>query len=183
LLQASIVKNHFAICKLQLFIAFVYPDHDGRSVTKFMHQLHPSRWVISRTTCLFPDYGNSVIGNATVIVGVHNSTQSKVEPLLFKTPPICRPLTLLSFIWPPFNKTEYQLSYAMNNASFMDANANGTVALMPPPSIMALFPSGLKVLCHLHLCSNGPGSLNGSTVLSLDSLCLPFDSSPNTNLI
>jgi hypothetical protein len=113
-LQASIVENLFAICKLQLFIAFVHPDHDGRSVTKFVRQLHPGRWVISRTTCSFPDYGNSVVGGTTVIVGVHNSTQSKVEPLLFKTPPTCCPLTLSSFIWPPFNKTEYQLSYAMN---------------------------------------------------------------------
>jgi hypothetical protein len=117
-----------------------------------------------------------------MIVDVHDSTQSKVKPLLFKTPPTRRPLTLSSFIWPPFNKTEYQLSYAMNNASFTDADANGTVALMLPPSIMALLPAGLEVLYHLHLCSNGPGSLNGSAVLSLDSLCLPFDGSPNTNL-
>ncbi len=144
----------------------------NKKYTKFVHQLYPGGWVISCTTCLFPDYGDSVVGNATVIVGVHDSTQSKVEPLLFKTPPSCHPFTLSSFIWPPFNKTGYQLSYAMNDASFTDANANSTVALMPPPYIMALLPAGLEVLYHLHLCSDRSGSLNGSAVLSLDSLCL-----------
>ncbi len=38
------------------------------------------------------------------------------------------------------------------------------------------------MLYHLHLRSNGPGSLNRSAVLSLDSLCPPFNGSPNTNL-
>jgi hypothetical protein len=48
---------------------------------------------------------------------------------------------------------------------------------------LASLPTGLQVLYHLHLSSNGPGSLNGSAVLSLDSLlCLPFDGSSNTNL-
>ncbi len=147
-----------------------------------MRQLHPSGWVISGTTCSFPDNGDSVIGATTVIVGVHNSTESKVEPVLFKTLPTCRSLTLSSVIWPLFNKTEYQLSYAMNDNSFTDANANGTVVLMLPPTIMALLPTGLEVLYHLHLCSDRPGSLNRSAVLSLDSLCTPFDGSSNTNL-
>jgi hypothetical protein len=41
--------------------------------------------------------GDSVIRTTTVIAGIHNSTQSTVEPLLFKTPPTRCPLTLSSF--------------------------------------------------------------------------------------
>jgi hypothetical protein len=64
LLQASIVEQLHAIQKLRLFIAFVHPDHDGRSVTKFVAQLHPHGWIISKTQCSFPDYGNSVVGTS-----------------------------------------------------------------------------------------------------------------------
>jgi hypothetical protein len=41
LLQASIVEQLYAIRKLHLFVAFIHPDHDGRSVTKFATRLHP----------------------------------------------------------------------------------------------------------------------------------------------
>ncbi len=36
LLQASIMEQLHAIQKLRLFIAFVHPDHNGRSVTKIL---------------------------------------------------------------------------------------------------------------------------------------------------
>jgi hypothetical protein len=41
LLQASVVEQLYAIRKLRLFIAFIHPDHDGCSVTKFVTRLHP----------------------------------------------------------------------------------------------------------------------------------------------
>ncbi len=62
--------------------------------------------------CSFPDYGNSVIGTMTVVVGVHTNTQSKVNALLFWTLPTHRPLPLAAFVWQPFNKKEYGLSFA-----------------------------------------------------------------------
>jgi hypothetical protein len=105
-LQALIVDNLFLLRKLRLFVAFVHLDHDGCSVTKFVWQLHDGGWIITRTECSFPDYGNSVMGLTSVVIGVHTSTQSKVEPLLFKTPPTCRLLTLASFIWPAFDKPD-----------------------------------------------------------------------------
>jgi hypothetical protein len=181
-LQASIVDNLFHLCKLRLFVAFVHPDHDGRSVTKFVRQLHNGGWIITRTECSFPDYGNLVVGLTSVVIGVHTSTQSKVKPLLFKMPPTRRPLTLTSFIWPAFDKPDYMLSYAMTDESFNDATANGTIASMPMLAIMATLLARIEVLYHLHLRSTSPGSLNGSAVLSLDSLCPPFNGAPNTNL-
>ncbi len=72
--QASIVIQLQLIRKLNLFIAFVHPDHDSHSVFKFVKQLTSSGWVLSRTTCLFPDFGDSVVGKAPIIVGVHDST-------------------------------------------------------------------------------------------------------------
>jgi hypothetical protein len=116
-----------------------------------------------------------------VIVGIHNSTQSKVQPMLFKTPPMGCPLTLSSFIWPPLNKTEYQLSYAINDDSFTDANANGTVASMSPLPLWPHFPQGLRCCIIFIFAATGQ---EASTVCSsfLDSLCPPFNSFPNTNL-
>ena len=73
-IQTSIVIQLQAIRRLRVFIAFVHPDHDSRSVSKFVTQLDRSGWIISSTKCSFPDYGDSVIGTATIIVGVHTNT-------------------------------------------------------------------------------------------------------------
>ena len=73
-IQASIVTQMQLIRKLRLFVAFVHPDHDGRSVAKFIAQLSHSGWVISSTKCHFPNHGDSVIGTTTIIVGVHTNT-------------------------------------------------------------------------------------------------------------
>jgi hypothetical protein len=61
-LQASIIAQLQAIWKLRMFAAFVHPDHDSRSVFKFVTQLSDSGWVISSTKCSFPNYGDSFVG-------------------------------------------------------------------------------------------------------------------------
>jgi hypothetical protein len=95
-----------------MFVAFVHPDHDSRSSSKFVTQLSNSGWVIFFTKCSFPDYGDSIVGTTTIIVGVHLNTQSKVDTLMFRTPPSSQPLPLAAFVWQPFNKKEYGLSFA-----------------------------------------------------------------------
>jgi hypothetical protein len=102
-IQASIVVQLCIIWKLNVYVAFVHPDHDGRTITKFMSLLKSSSWLLSTTKCLFPDFGNSIIGTMSVMVGVHDSTQSCVEPMSFWVPPLPRPLRLAAFIWQPFN--------------------------------------------------------------------------------
>ena len=82
-LQASIIENLFNLRRLCIFVAFVHPDHDGWSVSKFIRQLHIGGWVITRTVASFPDFGDSVVGTVSVLLGIHTSTQSKVHPLLF----------------------------------------------------------------------------------------------------
>ncbi len=73
-IQASIVTQMQIIRKLPLFVAFVHPDHNGWSIAKFITQLSHSKWVISSTKCYFPDYGDSVVGTTTIVVGVHTNT-------------------------------------------------------------------------------------------------------------
>ncbi len=183
LLQASVVEQLYAIRKLHLFIAFIHPDHDGCSVTKFVTRLHPQSWIISKLVCSFPNYGDLVVGTCSVLIGNHNCTQLKVEPLLFCMPPTWRSLSLSSFIWQPFNVSDYQVSYARDDPSFdTTTETNGTVATLPSPTLSASLPSGLIVLYHLHWHDGNSLSFNGSAVLSLDSLYPQLDGSPNTNL-
>ncbi len=172
-LQASLVEQLCAIRKLHLFVAFIHPDHDGCSVTKFVTRMHPQGWIISK----------SVIGTCSVLIGIHNSTQLKVKPLLFCMPPTRRPLSLSSFIWQPFNVSDYQVSYVHNNLSFdTTTETKGTVATLPSPTLSASLPSRLIVSYYLHRRDGNSLSLNRLVVLSLDSLCPQFYGSPNTNL-
>jgi hypothetical protein len=97
-IQASIVAQLRLIRRLNLFVAFVHPDHDGRSVLKFVKTLTSSGWVISSTKISFPDQGDSIIGMTNILVGIHDSTQSKVDALSFRTPPSPRPLPLAAYI-------------------------------------------------------------------------------------
>jgi hypothetical protein len=97
-IQAAIVTQLRLIRQLNLFVAFVHPDHNGRSVSKFVNQLPSSGWVLSRTTCLFPNFGDSVIGGANLVVGVHDSTQSRTEPISFRIPLSPTPLPLVAYI-------------------------------------------------------------------------------------
>ncbi len=75
-IQASIVRQLRVIRSLNLLVAFVHPGHDSHSVSKFVSQLKPDGWIMSTTMCSFPTLGDSVTGSVSVIIGVHNSTQS-----------------------------------------------------------------------------------------------------------
>jgi hypothetical protein len=55
-IQASIMAQLRIIWKLNVFVAFVNPDHDGRAITNFMSLLKSSSWVLSTTKCTFPDF-------------------------------------------------------------------------------------------------------------------------------
>ena len=171
------VVRHPEFC---LFVAFVYPDHDKHSITKFVTRLHPQGWIILKSVCSFPDYVDLAIGTCSVLIGIHNSTQSKVEPLLFWMPPTWHPLLLSLFICQPFNVSDYQVSYVCNNLLFDTAfESNGAIATLTSATMAASFPSGLVVLYYLHRRDSNLSCLNGSAV---DSLYPQFDGSPNTNL-
>jgi hypothetical protein len=179
--QASIVAQFQAIQKLLLFVAFVHPDHDSRSISKFITQLTKSGWVISSTKCSFPEYGNSIVGTKTIVVGVHMNTQAKADALMFRTPPSSRQLLLAAFVWQPFNKKDYSLSFAREDSLFNDGSMPPLHAALPSASVLSLLPRGLQPLYYLHLQGSDTTILNGAAVLSHDSLCPPFDGLLTTN--
>ena len=132
--------------------------------------------------CSFPTFGDSVTGSASVIVGIHDSTQSQVRPMSFRFPPSPKPLPLAAFVWQPFNKREYAVSLSMTDGSFEADVDSGAVATLPSESVLASLPDTLKPMYYLHARGADSSVLAGAAVLSLDSLCPPFDGSPNTNM-
>jgi hypothetical protein len=142
-LQASIIAQLQAIQKLRMFVAFVHPDHDSRSISKLVTQLSNSGWVISSMKCSFLDYGDSVVGTTTIVVGVHMNTRSKVDTLMFRTPPSSQPLPLAAFLWQPFNKKEYGLSFDREDTSFNDGSMPPLHTALPSASVLSSLPSGL----------------------------------------
>jgi hypothetical protein len=113
---------------------------------------------------------------------VHNSTQSKVEPVLFRTPPSPRPLPLAAFVWRPFNKQEYSVSFAKEDSLFAAESNNGISATLPSASVLASLPVKLKPIYFLHARDSDHSIIAGAAILSLDSLCPPFDGSLNSNI-
>jgi hypothetical protein len=101
-----------------LFVAFVHPDHNSRSILHFVNNLYQMGWVTSSTRMDFTNYGNMVVGHTTIIVGIHNSTESLVEIFKFKTPPRKLPLHLNSFLWRNSNKVGYGISYGREDDDF-----------------------------------------------------------------
>jgi len=118
----------------------------------------------------------------SVIMGIHNSTQSRVEPLTFRFPPSPQPLPLAAYIWQPFNKRKYAVSLSKNDDSFAADIGTGTIATIPSNSELASFPERSKPIYFLHTRDGDSTVLAGTVVYSLDSLCPQFDGSPNSNL-
>jgi hypothetical protein len=176
------INRGAALDDMNLFVAFVHPNHDGQPVSKFFFSTQVFSWVLSTTKCFFPDFGNSITGTALLIVGVHDSTQSKVVQVLLRIPPSPRPLPLAAFVWQPFNKQEYSVSFAKEDSSFTAESNNGISATPPSASILASLPVGLKPIYFLHARDSDKSTIAGTAVLSLDSLCPPLNSSPNSNI-
>ncbi len=179
---APIVVQLQAIRKLSLFVAFVHPDHDGRSVSKFVSQLSTAGWIISTTLCSFPDYSNSVAGGTSIVVGIHINTQSKVKKLQFRMPPSPKPVPLAAFLWLPFNKKEFSISFAKDDESFNDGSTPALTVTLPSSSILASMSRGVSPVYFLHSVNSDATILNGAAILSPNSLCLAFDGSSTTNL-
>jgi hypothetical protein len=133
--------------------------------------------------CLdYTNYGNTVVGHTTVIVGIHNSTESLVEKFQFKNPPRKLSLHLNSFLWRNFNKEEYGISYGHEDDDFGKEPYTGFTASLPSLMISTSIPDGIKSLCFLLSNGSDTSILAGSMVIFWDSLCPPFTSAPNCNI-
>ena len=117
-----------------------------------------------------------------VLVGVRDSTQSRVEAVSFRTPPAPRPLPLAAFEWEPFNCKEYSVLFAKGDKLFTLDGNNGICATTPSSLVASCMPTCLKVLHFLHRRDADTECVASALVLLLESLCPPYNCLPNTNL-
>jgi hypothetical protein len=86
-LQTSIVTELRALCSLQIVVAIVIPDHNGKCVKSFYNVLKSAGWCLTSTDTSFPTHGDTISGSCHIIIGIHTSCAPTVEPLQLKSPP------------------------------------------------------------------------------------------------
>jgi hypothetical protein len=118
-LQLLIVIQLQTLWNLQMIVAIVIPDHDGRCVITFTRQLKSAGWcMLLFNDIFFPDLGNSIAGQCNVVIRIHSSSTTRVKPLELKPPLPISPLPISAFLWEPFNRPEHLVSLARNNNDF-----------------------------------------------------------------
>ena len=187
-LQSQIVKQLRITRSLSIVVAFVHPAHDSRAISlAFVKSLQSDNWIVSDTSVAFHEHGDSVSSSSRLIVAVHGNTEARAAPILFKPPPPVSPKPIGRYIWSPFNTPEHAVSYSRDDSSFNvhavnDAGIPATKAQTPTPAQLAAHPAGVRVKYFLHREDDNPGILPGSSVVSVDGLCPPFDPSDTSNL-
>jgi hypothetical protein len=86
---------------------------------------------------------------------------------------------MVSFIWKPFNKQEYSVSFAGDDESF---GTESITASLQRTHLLRYWQEGVKLIYFLHAWDTDKSILAGMAVLSLESLCPPFDGSTNLNI-
>ncbi len=120
----------------------------------------------------------SIAGACRVVIGIHSSCALTVEPFLLKEPPPTPPQPLGSFLWEPFNRTDYLVSLAKDDNDFCCQDIKFTILTTIPHGV----PTGVIVKYFLHRPDSDENCLTGASVVLPAGLCLPFDACPNTNL-
>ncbi len=157
----------------------IYPDHDVRSVKTFSLNLKSNGWVLSTTDVFYPDLGDTIPGSYHLIIDIHSSCASMVNPLLLKRPPSVLTRPIGKFIWEPFNRPEHAISLACNNADFDKQDTQLKV------STLKLTPNNdrsIIIKYSIHRPDSNDTVLVGSEVISVDGLCPAFNACPNLNI-
>jgi hypothetical protein len=89
------------------------------------------------------------------------------------------PRPLGEFIWEPFNHKEQAILLACDDSNF--AKQETGLQASPPP-IKSDEAAGVSVQNHLHHPNADASATIGSTVISIDGLCLVFNACPNPNI-
>ena len=187
-IQSNIVRQLHIIRSLSLVVAFVHPDHDGRSMSNaFVKRLSADGWIFHDTSVEYSVYGDTIPGTSRLIVGVHSNTEERCQAFELKTPPPTPPRPQARFIWAPFNRPDHALTYADGDKSF-NLHAVNEHELPPvrvsPVSVrtQATLPKGVLYRYFLHRAHDNPSIVAGSAVVCVDGLCPPFDPTSNSNL-
>ena len=178
-LQATIVSQLCAIQSLQMIVAIIIPDHDGRCVKSFTASLKSTGWCLSSTETTFPTHGDTILSSCRIIIGIHSSCASTVEPLTLKPPPPSLTCPIGLSLWEPFNRPEHSMSLAKDDDDFMRQDVK-FIAIPTEPTVT--IPPGVLVKNYLHGHHSDASMLAGAAVVSSDGLCPPFDASPNKNM-
>ncbi len=157
----------------------IHPDHDGRSVKTFSSNLKSNGWVLSSTDVFYPDLGDTISGSCRLVVAIHSSCTSTVDPLLLKRPPSVPLRPLREFIWEPFNRPEHAISLAQDNADF---NKQDSRLKVSNPKLDQNTDRGVIIKYYIHRPDADDTLLVGSEVISIDGLCPAFNACPNSNI-
>jgi len=177
-LQLSIFAQLRLIRSLSIVVAVAIPDHDGRSISAFTRGLTAANWKLSSREVSYQDIGDSIADSCTIIIAIHSSCASNVEPITLKTPPSVTPQPIRAFVWEPFNRIEHSLSNCRDDEEF---DSEKMITMIPKP-VASAQSRGVMIKYHLHRADSDATILAGSSVLSSGGLCPPFESCPNRNL-
>ena len=179
--QLAIITQLRLIRSLSLIVAIVIPDHDGRSVKAFIRGLKNAHWKVSSRDTSYVEVGDSVVDSCTIIIAVHSSSASAVEPLSLHTPPLTQAKPLASYLWEPFNKPGHMLCYGRDDADFNKDDSSRMIVSAPKPADSNGAPR-IVVKYNIHRDGADTSILAGSSVISTAGLCPPFEACPNMNL-
>jgi hypothetical protein len=135
-----------------------------------------SGWVIASTDV---DLGDTVSGSCRVIIAVHSSRASTVNPLLLKRPPPVPPRPLREFLWEPLNRPKHAISLSCHDADF--GKQENPLTTSSPASTQDN-STGIIIKYLLHCLNSDSSILIGLEVISADRLCPALHACPNLNI-
>ncbi len=118
-IQATIIAQLRSLRNLQVVVAVIIPNHDGKCLHSFQHTLKNAGWLLSAHDGVsFNSIGDLVAGTCDLLLGVHSSCMPKVDPIELKPPPPVRPRPIGHYLWEPFNWPEHSMCLACNDKDF-----------------------------------------------------------------
>jgi hypothetical protein len=91
-------------------VAWVHPDHDGRSFSTFLTKLKASGWIATDSLLRFKAFNDTITGTHRLVMAIHSNTEEGCKPLELCIPPSGQARQISSFIWEPFNRPELAIS-------------------------------------------------------------------------
>jgi hypothetical protein len=179
-IQATIITQLQSLRNLQVVVAVIIPDHDGKCLRSFQCTLQNAGWILSAHDGVsFIGTGDSVAGTCNLILGVHSSCMPTVDPIELKPPPPVRPQPIGHYLWEPFNHPGHSVCLARNNDDFCRQDKRFT-ATDPPDGTP--IPRGVIVRYYIHGHGMDESVFCGAAVVSVDGMCAPFDTNVNQNM-
>jgi hypothetical protein len=181
-LQLSIIAQLRLIRSLSIVVAIVISDHDRCAIRSFSKGLAAAHWKISSREVSYLDIGDSIADSCLLITAVHSSCTTNVDPIVLKSPPPLAPRPIGHFLWMPFDRPEHAIGHGKDDPKFNSDDSCKMTVSVPKSANPSLSPTMIAVKYYLHRDGQDTSILAGSSVISRDSTCPPFESCPNRNI-